>query len=251
MNNIVSEIMTRAKERSFYFSLDENGGPTLNTYGDSGKNPEVFIEQRPDHSLTKIHFDGMSGSHPNILPALDFVLSINQDFANSQLRFDNNPKITLKEFIKERQGSERSALPDKLYHGTSLKAAMKIVREGLLPREITGVSAKYMSVQANESQSDRVYLCTKDSLGPARFAAAQAAAKDNSKPVILEIDTTMLSNEYFAADEDSKSGTWEDSIAIMGSASYVGSIGMGSVKIDQALSRDMNPENTSCSSFEI
>lgn len=244
MNYIIDEIKKRAESRSFHFYIDENGSPSISGYGTNKKYPELFIEQRNNSALTKVHVEGMSETHPHIHMALEFLLSINQDFANSQLRFDNNPNITIREFIQSKEINAID-LPKKLYHGTSLKSALLILKEGIRPREVTGQNAKYKSIQTQSSHINKVYLCGINTIGPAKFAARQAALIDNSKPVVLEIDTSDLNTELLRPDEDSKSVTWQDSMNTMGSLSYKGTIKSESVKIEKQLTKSFNAETES------
>lgn len=247
----MQEIINRSKERSFYFSIDSNGEPTTETYSENGKNPELFIEQRPDHSLTKIHIDGMTDTHPHINKVLRFMLTINPDFKNSQLRFDNNNPITLSQFLEKNKDLETNEIPEYLFHGTSIASAMKILKEGLMPRDITGQTPKYTSTQTNNGDNDKVYLCGINTIGSAKFAASQAASKDNSKPVILKIKTSNLDDTLLGPDEDSKSSSWQDSINAIGSLSYKGVIEPSCIVVDKNLTKKLSVNIDSDSNLSI
>jgi hypothetical protein len=242
MNTPINEINKRSKDRSFYFYIDDEGSPTLDSHGEKSKNPELFIEQRTNQELTKVHIERMSETHPFINNALNFLLTLNKDFEKAQLRFDNNPKITINEFL-ESKNNNINILPEKLYHGTSLKSALKILKEGIKPREETGQEAKYKSNQTEDSHLNKVYLCGINTIGPAKFAARQAAILDDSKPVVLVVNSSSLDIELLRPDEDSQSNTWEGSMHSLGSLSYEGTINESAVKIDKAITKSFNPEN--------
>ena len=88
----------------------------------------------------------------------------------------------------------------KLYHGTSESAVKRILKEGLLPRSVSGVGGNWDHTVP--SASDRTYL-TK---GYAPYFAAMAA-EEGERWAIIEIDYTRLAmaqydSTYFLPDED-------------------------------------------------
>lgn len=239
-DKLKADIKALSTQRNFYFFIDENGLPTPDEYGSSGKNPELYIEQRPnDPSLTKVYIEGMSDVHPHLKPALEFLIELDPILEQAELRLDNNPRITLNEFLKSK-AEQSNTLPKYLYHGTSLDKVEDILKNGLQPRSLTNVAPQYMSETSGESDSSMVYLCTKGNIGSAKFAARQAASKNKSQSVILKIETKDLNLKHLNPDEDSKSNTWMDSIQKMGNVAYKGIIDANKISIDNKLSNNLN-----------
>lgn len=82
----------------------------------------------------------------------------------------------------------------KLYHGTSEAYAGNILKEGIFPRSITGVSNWKNTI---ESSDENVYLTT----AYAGYFASQACKNDENW-LILEIDTDKLVEDNLLPDED-------------------------------------------------
>ena len=236
---MLEKVKELSKNRNFEFYVDEDGEITQERYNVEGRNAEIFIQQRPSNpSLTSVMVEGMSDTHPHLIKTLEFLMQVDEKFKLANLRLDNNPKISVEDFVKQK--SIKNGMPEFLYHGTSSDAASSILESGLLPRDISNQNSKYKSIQSGESLSDRVYLCTFGNIGSAKFAARQAASVDHSKPVILKIETQTLLRENLRPDEDSKAPTWEDSMNSMGSLSYIGIIKPNLIEIELDMTQDLN-----------
>ena len=236
---MLEKVRELSKSRNFEFYVDENGEITQERYNAEGRNTEIFIQQRPNNpSLTSLMIEGMSDTHPHLIKTLEFLMQVDEKFKFANLRLDNNPKISVEDFVK--QNSIKNGMPEFLYHGTSSDAASSIFKRGLLPRDLSNQDSKYKSIQSGESLSDRVYLCTFGNIGSAKFAARQSASVDYSKPVILKIATQTLLRENLRPDEDSKASTWEDSMNSMGSLSYIGVINPNLIEIELDMTQELN-----------
>jgi hypothetical protein len=236
---MINEIKELAKKSNFCFYVDEQGEPTLTKYGQNKINPEVYVEQRiscPHRSA--VFIERMSDTHPHLNKTLEFVIKINDKLKIARLRLDNNPEITVQDFIKQNQTKE--GIPEFLYHGTSAKSARKILENGLQPREMTNQPAKYQTARSGESLKDRVYLCTFGNVGSAKCASRMAASFDESKPVILKISTQGLKRELMMPDEDSRMATWESSLNSLGALSYKGIIEENKISIAEDLTVHIN-----------
>jgi hypothetical protein len=235
LNKIKKE---KEDNRNYYFYIDTNGLPTPDSYNEDGKNVEVFIEQRPDPKLTKVSIDGMSDIHPKLKKVLEFLIELDYKLEDANLRLDNNPKTTLKDFLKQCDNNHK--LPEFLYHGTSSNKAKDILENGLKPRKKTNIKPQYMTKSSGESNPELVYLCTYGTLGSAKFAARQSASNDGSKAVILKINTNDLFLSDLMPDEDSNKKYWEDSIKTLGSIGYKNIISAPNIKIENNLTRSLN-----------
>lgn len=236
---MLEKVKELSKNRNFEFYVDEDGEITQERYRVNGRNAEIFIQQRPNNpKLTSVMVEGMSDTHPHLIKTLEFLMQVDEKFKLANLRLDNNPKISVEDFVK--QNSISNGIPEFLYHGTSSDSAKLILEKGLLPRDISNQDSKYKSVQSGESLSDRVYLCTFGNIGSAKFAARQAASVDHSKPIILKIATQTLQRENLRPDEDSKAPTWEDSMNSMGSLSHVGIIKPELMEIEIDMTQELN-----------
>ena len=92
--------------------------------------------------------------------------------------------------------AEYCGLPSKLYHGTSSRYLSKILDKGLVPRKSRRAIGNWKDVPSGK---DRIYF----SAGYAPYFAV-AATKGKEQALILEIDTTKISNAdgIWVADED-------------------------------------------------
>lgn len=83
----------------------------------------------------------------------------------------------------------------KLYHGTSEAVARLALKEGLMPRGMSGNEGQWGSTV--ESNPDLVYLTT-------AYAPyfAQHAAETGERWAVIEVDTDKLKEMYFLPDED-------------------------------------------------
>jgi hypothetical protein len=86
------------------------------------------------------------------------------------------------------------SLPKYLYHGTSSKFLGDIKQRGLLPRNESGKESNWEHAPSN---TNAVYLT--DCYA---WYFAQQAADEGHNPLVLKIDTSMLDEENFVADED-------------------------------------------------
>lgn len=101
----------------------------------------------------------------------------------------------------------------KLFHGTSTKYLDAILRDGIQPRNVTGVDAseRFESGVDTLSAQDHVYLCRKS----ARYAISTPFAETDPEkahrclngqlefaPMLIEVDSLSLSESNFRPDED-------------------------------------------------
>jgi hypothetical protein len=236
---MIATIKALTKDRNFVFYIDKEGEPTVDKYGENYRNAELFITQRPtDPKLTAVMIEGMSDTHPHLNKALEFLITVDEKFKVARLRLDNNPKITVQDFID--QNKHDGGMPEFVYHGTSAKSAKDILENGLKPRDLTNEPAKYKTIQSGESLKDRVYLCTFGNMGSAKFASRQSAAYDKSKPVILKIATSKMDTCLLMPDEDSKKSTWQESLNGLGTLAYKGVINPSEITFAEDLTLDLN-----------
>ena len=82
----------------------------------------------------------------------------------------------------------------RLYHGTTEAVARKALKEGLLPRKLTGSEGNW---ESNPSESSLVYLTT-------AYAAyfGSCASEVGEKIGIVEIETDLLDVKNLRPDED-------------------------------------------------
>lgn len=206
------DIEEKLKERSAVIFYDaRNQRFTLDEFSGEERHAEFFIEQH-----RKVHVERMTGEHPHIRAAIQQLITLAPDLANASLRFDNNPKITLSEFLEEGLGDTI------LYHGTSAALLGRIAREGLTPRR--GREAHNFTERSGESLNDRVYFSSLSCLGHARFAAESAAKKHGGPPVILQVSLSRLPVSDLVPDEDSKAEAWHDSLSRLGACAYRGTV---------------------------
>lgn len=86
-------------------------------------------------------------------------------------------------------------LPPRLYHGTIERNVPQILRNGLLPSRILG---NFVYTDAHRQLTDYIYLTE----GRAPIYANNTAIMQQSRPVLIEIDTSHLNVENLRADED-------------------------------------------------
>lgn len=234
MKSEIEKIKELFLKRNFYFSINENGNPTISCYGVNGKHPEIFVETRPNPELTVVHIEGMSEHHPHILSTLKFLIDNDSKLENARLRFDNNEEIKIKEFI-ENQGknikNKTDLLPEYLYHGTSTYFWEQISENGLMCREMTGNEPQYKSIFGEEGLKDRVYFCTEMNIGSAKYSAIKASENTSSDEIILKIKTANLDRKLLEPDEDSNCFNWQESLQKLGTLAYRGIIHPSEIEV--------------------
>lgn len=184
---------------------------------------ELYIEPRP---RPKIYFEHVSGEHPIIPTVIATLYRSYPDWGDADMRFDNNPKITLAEMYAQFSNSsgESAEVGLKLYHGTSSEFLPRIAEVGLQCRESSGVKAHYFTSNSQESLPDRTYFASEFGLGAANAAARSAASTYGGFPVILEFDVTPELMGQLAPDEDSKKVNFKESLSSMGTCAYLGNV---------------------------
>lgn len=236
--NIINELTKLKNEKINYcFYLEQDGTPTLDRYNENSRNIEIYIEQRSNPKLTNVFFEGISDASPILKGAIKFLISFDDKLKEAKLKLDNNPKVTLGEYL---DNYSENGFPKFLYHGTSLDKIDSIMKDGILPRATTNVDPQYKSIQSGESNESLIYLCTHGTIGSAKFAARQAASNNQSKPIIIKIDTQEIDFNLLKPDEDSNCQTWKDSLFKMGAIAYNGSIKPSKISIEYELTKSMN-----------
>ncbi|MCY9861490.1 hypothetical protein OTK49_03035 [Vibrio coralliirubri] len=182
---------------------------------------ELYIEPRPN---PKIHFEKVSGEH-QVMPIVISTLARSYpEWGHAELRFDNNPRITLAEMNSKLVEQAGGVTSFKLYHGTSSEFLPSIASEGLKCRNSSGVKAHYYNGSTEESLSDRSYFASEFGLGAANAAARSAAAAYGGFPVILEFDVEPKLLSKLAPDEDSKKLSFEESLSTIGTCAFIGNL---------------------------
>lgn len=184
---------------------------------------ELYIEPRP---RPKIYFEYVSGEHPIVQTVIATLYRSYPDWGDAEIRFDNNPKISLAEMHAKFSNSsgESAEAGLKLYHGTSSEFLPRIAEVGLQCRDSSGVEAHYFTSISQESLPDRTYFASEFGLGAANAAARSAVSTYGGFPVILEFDVTPELMDQLAPDEDSKKLNFKESLSSMGTCAYIGNV---------------------------
>jgi hypothetical protein len=111
-----------------------------------------------------------------------------------------------------------------LYHGTSTELREDILKEGLLPREKTGISNYTLPEMWGmssifESFSDRVYFAKDPER--AKSLGNQATEVHGGEVIVFEAKVNV---NNLVPDEDSHKKNWYDSLKEFGTVAYQGSI---------------------------
>lgn len=176
--------------------------------------------------------EGATEHHPGFLKALREMVREYPEMTDWWVQFDG-PWIEVRDLVGSGSVSPKFNWESlKLYHGTSMAAWEKIQKQGLLPRNLSGMGPSYGTLsQAGEGHKDAVYLTTQ--IGTARMAARDAARVTKSKPIVLQI--RGLDAEFVVADEDSHSANPEVSLQTLGSVAYVAPIPASRVEMFEYL----------------
>ncbi|EGR2227264.1 hypothetical protein DZF79_03215 [Vibrio parahaemolyticus] len=191
---------------------------------------ELLIEPKP---RKKIFFEGMTAEHPLTKVVLSTLHENYPHFSEAQIRFDNNPAITLSEMLTKLESKQEDDYL-ALYHGTSSELLPEIAENGLMCRDSSGASAHYFNSRTNESLSDRVYFGTESAAGCVRAAAASAVRKMGGFEVILEYRVPKGDIARLLPDEDSKKVTYKESINFMGTCAILGNVSPENIEIAPA-----------------
>lgn len=166
----------------------------------------------------------MSPYAPPVYDLLSRVVEEVPEIATWKLDFDNGLDSTVGEYLDAGRPSEEGELPPVLFHGTSTAVLNDIKRHGIAPRRVTGTVPVFGAEVAGVGCSDRVYLASGYALGPAKFAAADAARVLGGDPIVLAVDADALDPQRLSPDEDSGREDWVGSMWVMGTMSYRGVI---------------------------
>jgi hypothetical protein len=171
--------------------------------------------------------DGVTETHPGFIKALQSILKTHPEIEKYWIKFDGG-WLTIQHyftFIAPNLDWARIIF----FHGTCLKRWEQIKKDGLSPRNVTGVEATYgVRVGAKSGRLDAIYLTNQ--LDTAKFAARECSKKEFSQPVILQIEGKILDPQFLMADEDSKEDNAADSFHRIGSVAYVGRISGKDIK---------------------
>lgn len=157
------------------------------------------------------------------------------------LDFDNSLPATVQDYLDAGRPSEEGELPPVMFHGTSSEAAERILGwdRGLVPRGESGAEAAYgAAMSAGPGSADVVHLASGYALGPAKFAARDAARTHGGHPVILEVDADALDMARLRPDDDSRAADWVGSMKTMGTLAYAGVVPPGALRLAFELGED-------------
>jgi len=162
--------------------------------------------------------EGATESDPGFRRALQDIVWTYPEAANFDIHFDGPWK-------KVSEVLSADAVPHQQIvwlHGTSTKAWENIQKQGLRPRAQTGAKRAYGAHIERAAVADQsaIYLTTQ--LGPARWAAQDAARSTKSCPVVLQV--RGVDPKQLRSDEDSRETSWIRSMEAMGTVKYIGVI---------------------------
>jgi hypothetical protein len=183
---------------------------------------------------TRLSLDKRSPYDPGAYDAIAAAVQAVPEIGSWVLDFDNSIPATVQAYLDAGRPSEAGELPPVLFHGTSSEAADRILEDGygLVPRGETGVEAAYgAAMSAGAGSPDVVHLASGYALGPARFAARDAARVHGGHPVILEVDASALDERRLRPDDDSDAADWIESMKTMGTLAYAGIIPASALRV--------------------
>ena len=161
--------------------------------------------------------EGATEFHRGLRTALHEIVAAYPELIGFMLSFDG-PLRAVRDLLVEPVPALREIV---LMHGTSSALLPLIERDGLRPRGDTGSAAAFgRASSAAKGRSDAVYLTTQE--GMARHAAHDAVNQFGGEPVMVRV--AGLDVRRMAPDEDSRRTTAEESLAVLGSVAYVGTI---------------------------
>lgn len=162
--------------------------------------------------------EGATEHHRGLRKALHEIVQAYPELLDFAFSFDGPPRAVHDLLDEDVPSSMRDVM---FMHGTSSATLPLIKRDGLRPRGDTGSAAAFGLVSsAAEGRADAVYLTTQKSM--ARHAAHDAVRQFGGEPVVVHV--TGLDPRRMAPDEDSRRTTAEESLAVLGSVAYVGTI---------------------------
>jgi len=188
-------------------------------YAGLGGTPPGFTEIAVSPGRKIADVENATEFDPNAIAALStFADAYGSDWT---VRFDGANRGNLGEFLSQAAPSRTlSALPAKLYHGTSSAAWEAIQALGMAPRR--SKAAAFVG-GGSESNPDYVYLSADDGFD-VQAAATAAARRDRSRGVILEVDSAHLDMGLLRPDEDSGKKTWQESLRKIATVAYEGTV---------------------------
>jgi hypothetical protein len=223
-----------------FLESEERGAWSWDSDDPKGKWYRAGLGHRPtigaylDSKRVSIEYAGPF--HPLIKKALYALVKQFPQTVDQVIDFDGFKPGTVREFLTSKEYEKRTnskRLPAYFYHGTSSKAWQLIEKSGLSPRSVTSASPAYGASisSAKPAKENLIYLSA--SYGAAvRFAASDATRNySGSYPVILQIDSKGMDANRLRADEDSQADAWQDSIHMLNSVAYEGTIDPRYIKI--------------------
>lgn len=184
-------------------------------------NPEMeYVQANAQGTAKNVSRKGVSIWHPDFRRTLVKLLlrgdisEYYQIYGRSGFRIDA-PTITVGQFL------QLGPTPTTYFHGTTLKDAAKIIRNGLKPRKYTKNLGWAWDVAP--SNPDYVYLTAEAGIAA---NAAESVREDRwtENPDICILSVMIPDMKKLRPDEDCQCDTWEESLAIIGGVAYNGII---------------------------
>lgn len=181
--------------------------------------PHFSIEGKP---ASKLWVEKFNENDEKLKESLIALCEKEPSILNAKIRFDNNKPQTVLEYIYS------SNEVKKLYHGTSSILLDSIMKNGLT----FGNEPHFFNTSTLPSLKDRLYLCSENGIGAAKFAANSACSKYGGNPIIISVNMEDLNENLLCPDEDSKKKTWQESLGITGCIAYKGNISPEKININ-------------------
>ena len=174
---------------------------------------------------------------PLMRQALEALAKVRPDLHNHVVTFDGHKVAPLGQLV----GQPHQEFPTFLYHGTSSVVWDDAQKNGLRPRNLTGVNPVFGAHAQIKASNDKIYLASDDG-NDVKFAAREAASKRNfgGEPVVLKVRFDQLNFSKLRPDEDSKKATWEESLHDSGTVAYEGSINPGLISLHMIRDKETN-----------